>query len=69
MTTSPTILIEPTRIGVWAVLRDGETTPVSQHDTVTDAERAACTLARRLEQRSVLVRDRYRRVREINVGR
>jgi hypothetical protein len=65
--TSETILIEPSRVGLWQVLRDGEKTPISQHDTATDAEREACALARELHCRSVLVRDRYRRVREINV--
>jgi hypothetical protein len=56
-----TIHIEPSQVGVWRVLRDDETTPLSEHETVNEAERAACALARRLELRSVVVFDRYRR--------
>jgi hypothetical protein len=65
--TSSTIHIEPSKIGIWQVLRDGEKTPISVHQTATDAEREACALARKLQCRSVLVHDRYRRVREISV--
>jgi hypothetical protein len=60
-----TIQIEPSQIGVWRVLRDDA--PLSEHETATDAEREACAVARRLHLERVLVRDRYRRVREISV--
>jgi hypothetical protein len=61
-----TIHIEPSQVGVWRVLRDDETTPLSEHETATEAERAACALARRLELASVVVFDRYRRGHEIS---
>ena len=61
------ILIEPSQVGVWRVLRDDETTPLSEHQTATEAEQAAYALARRLELERIVLRDRYRRVREIIV--
>ena len=64
---SSTIHIEPSRIGLWQILREGETEPLSEHTTATDAEREACVLARRLDVGRVFVHDRYRRVREIPV--
>jgi hypothetical protein len=47
------------------VRREGETTPLSQHTTATDAERAALDAARRLECERILLRDRYSRVHAI----
>src|SRR3954466_13953763 len=63
-----TIHIEPSQVGVWRVLRDDETTPLSEHETVNEAELAACALARRLQVGSVVVFARYRRVHEISAG-
>ena len=51
-------------MGAWIVRREGETAPLSQHLTVTDAERAA----RRLDSESILLHDRYRRVHAIVVA-
>ena len=61
-----TIHVEPDQRGSWLVRRDAER--VSEHHTATDAERAAFQAARRFSATSVLMHDRYRRVREISVS-
>ena len=61
-----TIHVEPDQRGSWLVRRDTER--VSEHHTATDAERAAFQAARRFSATSVLMHDRYRRVREISVS-
>ncbi len=61
-----TIHVEPDQRGSWLVRHDSER--VSEHVTATDAERAARVAARRFCATSVLLHDRYRRVREIELG-
>jgi hypothetical protein len=58
-----TIHVEPDQRGSWLVRHEAER--VSEHQTATDAERAAVQAARRLHAESVLLHDRYRRVREV----
>ena len=65
--STATIHVEPDRLGSWLVLRDAER--LSEHETATDAERAAFVAARRLECPSVLMHDRYLRVHELSVRR
>lgn len=64
--STTTIHVEPDHRGSWTVRADAER--VSEHQTATDAERAARVAARRFETTSVLMHDRYRRVREIPVS-
>jgi hypothetical protein len=59
MDVSSTILVEPERTGRWTVRRAGEAEPLSRHDSLTDAARAARPLGAR-----IVTRDRYGRVSE-----
>jgi hypothetical protein len=60
-----TIHVEPDHRGSWLVRHEAER--VSEHQTATDAERAAVQAARRFSATSVLLHDRYRRVREVSL--
>lgn len=60
------IHVEPDQRGSWLVRHEAER--VSEHMTATDAERAALQAARRFDASSVLLHDRYRRVRELSLS-
>lgn len=60
------IHVEPDQRGSWLVRHEAER--VSEHMTATDAERAALQAARRFSATSVLLHDRYRRVRELSLS-
>lgn len=59
-----TIHIEPLR-GAWVVRDDAEHDPVSEHGDCTAATNAARDLARRIGEATVLLHDRYGRVRPV----
>jgi hypothetical protein len=61
-----TVHVEPDHRGSWLVRHEAER--VSEHETATEAERAAFAAARRLHAESVVLHDRYRRVREVSVS-
>lgn len=55
--------------GLWSVEPDDGAIPRSQHATETEAERTALHRARSLEDCSVVIHDRYARVRVVRVTR
>ena len=55
--------------GLWSVEPEDAALPRSEHPTETEAERAAIRRARALEECSVVIHDRYSRVRIVRVGR
>ena len=55
------IRVEPNSTGRWVVRHDDERKPLSEHDSATDAERVAWTLAHRENVSSVVLYDRYGR--------
>ena len=59
MTEVRSIHVVPDRLGRWRVQREGEDQPLSEHGTVTEAERAATREA----VVEIVVHDRYDRVR------
>jgi hypothetical protein len=59
MTEVRSIHVVPDRLGRWRVQREGEEQPLSEHGTVTEAERAAA----REPVVEIVVHDRYGRVR------
>jgi D-aminopeptidase len=62
MISSPPLHIVSDRLGRWQVQREGEDQPLSDHESATDAERAAVRQADRSGASEVLVHDRYERV-------
>ena len=58
MTEVSSIHVIPDRLGRWRVQRQGEDEPLSEHGTVTEAERAAA----REPVLEIVVHDRYARV-------
>lgn len=61
MTPSPPLHVVPDRLGYWHVCREGEDQPLSDHESATDAERAAVRQADRSGADAVVVHDRYER--------
>jgi uncharacterized protein DUF2188 len=55
------IVVVPEPRGGWAVTRSGERTPLSLHESASDAERTA--LRECEDDERVIVRDRYGRTR------
>jgi hypothetical protein len=49
--------------GIWSVRPDDVQVPLSEHTTETEAERVALQRASEREDASVMIRDRYSRVR------
>jgi uncharacterized protein DUF2188 len=62
--SAATIHIEPRR-GAWVVRDDTEHDPVSEHGDCTAATSAARERARGIEDATVLLHDRYGRVRPV----
>jgi len=60
-----TIHVEPNAEGRWIVRHEGEREPFSEHESATDAEREARTLAQHEHAASVLVHDRYTRTHRL----
>jgi hypothetical protein len=72
MTTAPeeqmsasAVRVEPNATGRWVVRHDDESEPLSEHESATDAERFARTLARRENVSSVVLYDRYGRTHSL----
>ena len=59
------IHVKSSNTGVWIVQPEDRDLPVSKHVTETDAERAAIERASALEDCSVVIHDRYARVRVV----
>ena len=62
MNSSP-LHIVPDRLGGWCVRREGSDQALSEHNSETEAERAAVRAARDTDTHEVVVHDRYNRVR------
>jgi len=62
MTSSSPLHIVPNQLGGWCVQREGSDQPLSEHNSETDAERAAVRAARETDTPEVVVHDRYNRV-------
>jgi hypothetical protein len=60
-----TIHVEPTSTGRWIVRLDDERESLSEHESATDAERAARDLAQHEGAEDVLLHDRYARVHRV----
>ena len=60
--TPPAIHVRATPVGTWRVEPDDPRTPVSEHSTATEAERAADRFAREGDA-DIVVHDRYGRTR------
>ena len=54
--------------GLWSVEPEDRDVPRSEHNTETEAERTAMWRAAALEECSVVIHDRYARVRIVSVG-
>ena len=65
--TAPNIHVEPNAQGRWIVRLESERKPLSEHESATDAQRAACDLAQVEGAAVVLLRDRYARVRRVPI--
>ena len=59
MPSNAPLHVIPDRLGTWTVQREGESTPLSEHGSETEAEQAAARNAAGCE---VIVHDRYERV-------
>ena len=55
--------------GLWAVEPEDRALPRSEHSTETEAERTALRRASTLNECSVVIHDRYARVRIVRAGR
>jgi len=64
--TAATIHVEPRR-GGWVVREETGSHPVSEHGDATAATNAARERARRFAEVTVLLHDRYGRVRRVSV--
>jgi hypothetical protein len=62
------IHVRASRTGVWSVEPEDREVPRSEHSTETEAERTALRRARALDECSVVIHDRYARVRIVRVG-
>ena len=65
--SAATIHVEPRR-GSWVVREDTGSDPLSEHNDATAATSAARERARRFAEATVLLHDRYGRVRRVTVG-
>jgi hypothetical protein len=65
MTEFRSVHVVPDRLGRWRVQREGDDQPLSEHETATEAERAAA----RESATEIVVHDRYCRVRRQPVQR
>ena len=65
--SAATIHVEPRR-GSWVVREETGSDPVSEHGDATAATSAARERARRFAEATVLLHDRYGRVRRVTVG-
>lgn len=63
----PAIRVEPDSSGRWVVRHDDEREPLSQHESATDAERVARTLAHVEHAPSVVLYDRYGRSHRLDM--
>jgi Uncharacterized protein conserved in bacteria (DUF2188) len=66
--TATVIHVRSSDTGIWSVQPEDRDTPLSQHLTETEAERAALARAAALEDASVMIHDRYSRVRVLQFG-
>jgi hypothetical protein len=66
--SASTIHVEPRR-GSWVVREEAEREPVSEYGDATSATNAARERARRFTEVTVLLHDRYGRVRRVGVAR
>jgi hypothetical protein len=64
---TPAIRVEPSSMGRWVVRHDDEREPLSEHESATDAERVARTLAQRENASSVVLYDRYGRTHRLGM--
>jgi hypothetical protein len=62
-----TVHVEPTPTGRWIVRVDDERESLSEHESATDAQRAACDLAQVKGAAVVLLHDRYSRVHRVPI--
>ena len=62
-----TVHVEPTPTGRWIVRVDDERESLSEHESATDAQRAACDLAQVEGAAVVLLHDRYARVHRVPI--
>jgi hypothetical protein len=62
------IHVRSSETGLWSVQREDRDVPLSEHTTETEAERAAIERAAALDDASVVIHDRYSRVRVLHVG-
>jgi hypothetical protein len=62
-----TIHVEPNSTGRWIVRHEDAREPLSEHESATDAERAARALAEHEDASFVLLHDRYARIHELPV--
>ena len=62
------IHVKSNRTGVWSVEPEGREVPRSEHPNETEAERTAMRRAAALDDCSVVIHDRYARVRIVNLG-
>jgi hypothetical protein len=65
MSQGRTIHVLPDRLGRWRVEREGDDAPLSEHENLTAAERAAA----QEPASEVVVHDRYGRVRQMSALR
>jgi len=63
------IHVRASRTGLWSVEPEDRAVPRSEHSTETEAERTALSRARALDECSVVIHDRYARVRVVRVSR
>ena len=64
-----TIHIEPNPTGRWAVRRGDEREARSEHESATEAERAARELAADLDGVALVLHDRYSRIHRLRTER
>ena len=57
------IHVRPSNLGLWAVQPDDLDTPLSEHTNETEAKRAAIEQAAAFDDATVIIHDRYARVR------
>jgi hypothetical protein len=62
------IHVRPNRTGIWVVQPDDVDAPISEHITETEAERVALDRAATLDDTTVVIHDRYERVRIVGPG-
>ena len=63
------IHVRSSSTGLWSVEPEDREVPRSEHPTETEAERTALRRASALDECSVVIHDRYSRVRIVRAGR